>query len=44
MVGIEQKVFRSLAKHNGKKDPPKDSEKFKDEKNKFEKYFKENIQ
>ena len=27
-----------------KKDPPKDSEKFKDEKNKFEKYFKENIQ
>jgi len=27
-----------------KKDPPKDSEKFKDEKNKFEKYFEENIQ
>ena len=26
-----------------KKDPPKDSDKFKDEKNKFEKYFKENI-
>ena len=27
-----------------KKNPPKDSEKFKDEKNKFEKYFEENIQ
>ena len=27
-----------------KKDPPKDSEKFKNEKNKFEKYFEENIQ
>ena len=26
-----------------KKDPPSDHEKFKDEKNKFEKYFKENI-
>ena len=26
-----------------KKDPPIDSEKFKNEKNKFEKYFKENI-
>ena len=28
---------------NQKKDPPTDHEKFKDEKNKFEKYFKENI-
>ena len=27
-----------------KKDPPEDSEKFENEKNKFEKYFKENIQ
>ena len=44
MVRIEQKVFISLAKHNKKKDPPEDSEKFKDEKNKFEKYFEENIQ
>ena len=26
-----------------KKDPPQDSNKFKDEKNKFEKYFKENL-
>ena len=26
-----------------KKDPPENSDKFKDEKNKFEKYFKENI-
>ena len=26
-----------------KKDPPKDNEKFKNEKDKFEKYFKENI-
>ena len=43
MVRIEQKVFISLAKIT-KKDPPEDSEKFKDEKNKFEKYFEENIQ
>ena len=27
-----------------KKDPPKDNEKYKNEENKFEKYFKENIQ
>ena len=26
-----------------KKDPPKDHEKYKNEKNKFEKYFKENL-
>ena len=39
MVRIEQKVFISLAKHNKKKDPPENSEKFKDEKNKFEKFF-----
>ena len=26
-----------------KKDPPKDNERYKDEKNKFEKYFKENL-
>ena len=39
VVRIEQKVFISLAKHNKKKDPPEDSEKFKDEKNKFEKFF-----
>ena len=26
-----------------KKDPPKDSKKYENEKNKFEKYFKENI-
>ena len=26
-----------------KKDPPEDNEKYKDEKNKFEKYFKENL-
>ena len=29
---------------NEKKDPPKDHEKFKNEDDKFEKYFKENIQ
>ena len=28
---------------NKKKDPPEDNEKYKDEKNKFEKYFKENL-
>jgi len=39
VVRIEQKVFISLAKHNKKKDPPENSEKFKDEKNKFEKFF-----
>jgi hypothetical protein len=39
VVRIQQKVFISLAKHNKKKDPPEDSEKFKDEKNKFEKFF-----
>ena len=38
-----KKVFISLAKHNKKKDPPEDSDKFKDEKNKFEKFFQENI-
>ena len=43
MVRIEQKVFISLAKHNKKKDPPENSEKFKDEKNKFEKFFQYNI-
>mgnify|MGYP003714474547 CR=1 FL=1 len=43
MVRIEQKVFISLAKHNKKEDPPEASEKFKDEKNKFEKFFQENI-
>ena len=43
MVRIEQKVFISLAKHIKKKDPPEDSEKFKDEKNKFEKFFQKNI-
>ena len=42
MVRIEQKAFISLAKHN-KKDSPEDSEKFKDEKNKFERFFQENI-
>ena len=41
--GNEQKVFISQAKNNKKKDPPEDSEKFKDEKNKFEKFFQENI-
>jgi len=44
VVRIERKVFRSLANITEKKDPPKDNEKFKDEKNKFEKYFEENIQ
>ena len=43
MVRIEQKVFISLAKNNKKKDPPEDSDKFKDEKNKFEKFFQKNI-
>ena len=28
---------------NEKKDPPKDHEEFKNEQNKFEKYFKENL-
>ena len=28
---------------NKKKDPPEDNEKYKDEKNKFEKYFEENL-
>ena len=41
--GNEQKVFISLAKNNKKKDPPEDSDKFKDEKNKFEKFLQENI-
>jgi hypothetical protein len=43
VVRIDQKVFISFAKHNKKKDPPEDSEQFKDEKNKFEKFFQENI-
>ena len=43
MVRIEQKVFKSLAKNNKKKDPTEDSEKLKDEKNKFEKFFQKNI-
>ena len=30
-----------MAKYNPKKDPPKDSEKFKNEEDKFKKYFKE---
>ena len=43
MVGIKHKIFRNLAKYKRKKDPPKDNENYKNEKNKFEKYFKENI-
>ena len=29
-----------MTKHFSKKDPPEDNEKYKDEENKFEKYFK----
>ena len=43
MVRNKQKIFRNMAKHFSKKDPPEDNEKYKDEENKFEKYFKENL-
>ena len=36
-------MFRNLAKHKQKKDPLEDQEKHKNEENKFEKYFKENV-
>ena len=32
-----------MAKHIRKKNPPIDNEKYKNEENKFEKYFKENL-
>ena len=43
MVRNKYKIFRNLAQYNKKKDPPKDSKEHENEKNKFEKYFKENI-
>ena len=43
MAEDKQRLFRNMAKYNPKKDPPKDSEKFKNEEDKFEKYFKENL-
>ena len=53
--GFREILFAGLANDGGlfipeiwpniteKKDPPKDHEKYKNEQNKFEKYFKENI-
>ena len=43
MVRDKHKIFRNLAKYNYKKEPPKDNDKYKNEENKFEKYFEENI-
>ena len=43
MARVEHEIFRNLANIVKKKDPPKDNERYKDEKNKFEKYFKENL-
>ena len=41
---INQKIFRNLAKHFTKKRTTNaDNEKYKNEENKFEKYFKENL-
>ena len=33
-----------MAEHSEKKDPPLDHEKYKDVENKYEKYFKENLE
>jgi len=33
MVKVEQKIFGNLAKHNRKKNPPKDNEDYKNEEN-----------
>ena len=43
MVRNKQKIFRNMAKYFRKKDPPEDNEKFKNEKDKFKKYFNENL-
>ena len=40
---INKKYSEIWPNINVKKDPPSDHEKYKDEQNKFEKYFKENI-
>ena len=42
MAEDKQRLFRNMAKYN-QKDPPKDSEKFKNAEDNFEKYFKENL-
>ena len=42
MVGDQQKIFGNLAKYIRKR-TPEDNEKYKNEENKFEKYFKENL-
>ena len=44
MAEDKQRLFRKIWPNiTQKKDPPKDSEKFKNEEDKFEKYFKENL-
>ena len=42
-IEINQKYSEIWPNINVKKDPPLDHEKYKDEQNKFEKYFKENL-
>ena len=48
LKNILKKTFKKKSKKKVKsktvkKDPPSDHEKYKDEQNKFEKYFKENL-
>ena len=43
MVKINKQYSEIWPNISEKKDPPSDHEKFKNEKNKFEKYFKENF-
>ena len=43
MGRVKQKIFGNMAKYKCQKDPPEDHEKYKNEENKFEKYFKENL-
>tara|TARA_S200000501_G_scaffold109251_1_gene102513 strand:+ start:182 stop:415 length:234 start_codon:yes stop_codon:yes gene_type:complete len=40
---INEKYSKIWPNINEKKEPPIDNEKYKDEENKFEKYFKENL-
>jgi ferredoxin len=42
-LGLNKKYSEIWPNISTKKDPPEDHEKYKDEENKFEKYFKENI-
>ena len=44
MVRNQQKYSEIWPNISEKKDPPTDHEKFKNEQNKYEKYFKENLQ